>query len=119
MVFYGFVSVGKLLLHDYHRPVLERRQGEGDIAARLLERKLLRSTAQRIGSGYPEALHARGSVLQGRLNQGVDAVLFDTDAFTYDAIMYWMYNRASEGKRYTMGLYSEKTGKLITEDEVL
>lgn len=53
------------------------------------------------------------------MNQGVDAVLFDTDAFTYDAIMYWMYSRASEGKRYTMGLYSEKTGKLITEDEVL
>lgn len=60
-----------------------------------------------------------GSTLQGRLGSDVDAVLFDTDAFSYDAIMFWMYNRASEGKRYTMGLYSEKTGKLITEDEVL
>ena len=60
-----------------------------------------------------------GSTLQGRLGSDVDAVLFDTDAFSYDAIMYWMYSRASEGKRYTMGLYSEKTGKLITVDEVL
>lgn len=68
---------------------------------------------------YVEGSGDVGSVLQGRLNQGVDAVLFDTDAFTYDAIMYWMYSRASEGKRYTMGLYSKKTGKLITEDEVL
>jgi len=59
------------------------------------------------------------SALQGCTMDGVDAVLFDTDAFSYDAIMYWMYSRASEGKRYTMGLYSAHTGKLITEDEVL
>ena len=50
---------------------------------------------------------------------GIDAILFDTTAFTYDAILDWMSERAGEGRRYTMGLYSEKTGKLITEDETL
>ena len=60
-----------------------------------------------------------GSTLQGRIDSSVKAVIFDTDAFSYDAILYWMYSKASEGKRYTMGLFSSKTGKLITEDEVL
>lgn len=50
---------------------------------------------------------------------GVDAILFDTTAFTFDEILDWMSERAGEGRRYTMGLYSEKTGKLITEDETL
>lgn len=59
------------------------------------------------------------SALEGRLESGLGAVLFDTDAFTYDAITDWMYSRAKEGKRYTIGFYSALTGKLITEDEVL
>ena len=70
----------------------------------------------------PQYVEGEGDIdgaLQGRLGSGVDAVLFDTGVFSYDAIMDWMYGRASEGKRYTMGLYSEETGKLITEDEVL
>lgn len=60
-----------------------------------------------------------GSALQGRIDPEVKAIVFDTDAFSYNAIMYWMYSRASEGKHYTMGLYSAGTGHLITEDEVI
>ena len=56
---------------------------------------------------------------EGRIDNGVRAVIFDTDAFSYDAILYWMYSRAQEGLRYTMGLYSAQTGHLITEDEVI
>ena len=59
------------------------------------------------------------SALNGHMGPDIDAVLFDTDAFSFDEILDWMYARASEGKRYTMGLYSEKAGKLITEAEVL
>ena len=70
-------------------------------------------------SQFIEGVGDVGSALQGHLSSDVDAILFDIDAFSYDAILYWMYIRASEGKRYTMGLYSAKTGKLITEDEVL
>lgn len=51
--------------------------------------------------------------------QDIKAVLFDTSAFTYNEILDWMYARASEDKRYTMGLYSSKTGKLITDYETL
>jgi len=68
---------------------------------------------------FVEGADDAGSALQGRIGPGVKAVVFDTDAFSYDAIMYWMYSRAQEGKRYTMGLYSAKTGHLITEDEVI
>jgi len=60
-----------------------------------------------------------GSALHGRIGPEVKAIVFDTDAFSYDAILYWMYGRASEGKHYTMGLYSAGTGHLITEDEVI
>ena len=49
----------------------------------------------------------------------IKAVLFDTSAFSYNEILDWMYARASENKRYTMGLYSSKTGKLITDYETL
>ena len=59
------------------------------------------------------------SALNGHMGPDIDAVLFDTDVFSFDEILDWMYARASEGKRYTMGLYSEKAGKLITEAEVL
>ena len=68
---------------------------------------------------FVEGADDAGSALEGRIDNGVKAVIFDTDAFSYDAILYWMYSRAQEGKRYTMGLYSAKTGKLITEDEVI
>ena len=68
---------------------------------------------------FVEGADDAGSALEGRIDNSVKAVIFDTDAFSYDAILYWMYSRAQEGKRYTMGLYSAKTGKLITEDEVL
>ena len=71
-----------------------------------------------------EPVFAEGSddiyaAVAGRLESGLKAVLFDTDAFSYDAIMDWMYSQASGGKRYTIGFYSARTGKLITEDEVL
>lgn len=68
---------------------------------------------------FVEGADDAGSALEGRIDTGVKAVVFDTDAFSYDAILYWMYSRAQEGKRYTMGLYSAKTGHLITEDEVI
>ena len=68
---------------------------------------------------FVEGADDTASALEGRIDNGVKAVIFDTDAFSYDAILYWMYGRAQEGKRYTMGLYSAKTGKLITEDEVI
>ena len=51
--------------------------------------------------------------------EDVKAVLFDTSAFSYNEILDWMFARASEGKRYTMGLYSPQTGKLITDIETL
>ena len=49
----------------------------------------------------------------------VEAVLFDTGVFSYDEVLDWMYARASENKRYTMGLYSGESGRLITEYETL
>ncbi len=68
---------------------------------------------------FVEGADDAGSALEGRIDNGVKAVIFDTDAFSYDAILYWMYSRAQEGRRYTMGLYSAGTGHLITEDEVI
>ena len=68
---------------------------------------------------FVEGADDAGSALEGRIDNGVKAVIFDTDAFSYDAILYWMYSRAQEGRRYIMGLYSAKTGHLITEDEVI
>lgn len=53
------------------------------------------------------------------LLKDIKAVLFDTSAFSYNQILDWMYARASVGKRYTMGLYSSQTGKLITDFETL
>lgn len=49
----------------------------------------------------------------------VKTIIFDNSVFTYDEIIDRMYVLASRGIRYTMGLYSSQTGKLITEDEVL
>ena len=90
-----------------------RKETFGDVE------RLLSGSAYLRNPQYVEGVGDIGSTLQGRIDSGVKAVLFDTDAFSYDAVLYWMYSRASEGKRYTMGLYSAKTGKLITEDEVL
>ena len=90
-----------------------RKETFADVERLLSHSEIMRNAQFVEGAGDVD------STLQGRVASDVDAVLFDTDAFSYDAIMYWMYSRASEGKRYTMGLYSEKTGKLITENEVL
>ncbi len=57
--------------------------------------------------------------LRGFITDDVEAVLFDTGVFSYDEILDWMYARASEEKRYTMGLYSGESGRLITEYEAL
>ena len=50
---------------------------------------------------------------------GKEAVVFDSSAFTYNAILDWMYDRACQGKPVTMGLFNPETGRIITEDEVL
>lgn len=71
---------------------------------------------------FPVFVEGKGNIesaLDGCLADDLGAVLFDTDVFSYDAIMDWMYGKASEGKRYTIGFYSTLTGKLITEDEAL
>jgi GT2 family glycosyltransferase len=68
---------------------------------------------------YAEVRGDIGSSLEGVLSDDIKAILFDTSVFTYDAILDWMYERSQEGKRYTIGLYSEDTGKLITEFETL
>lgn len=47
------------------------------------------------------------------------AVVFDIDAFSYNTVLDWFYSQYRAGKRFTMGLYSQSNGKLITEDEVL
>ena len=70
----------------------------------------------------PRFVESRGGInasLDMSALADVDAIIFDTSVFSYDDIMDWMYVSASGGKRYTMGLYSSQTGKLITEDEVL
>ena len=70
----------------------------------------------------PRFVEGAGSIeasVSAYITADVKAVVFDTSLFAYNEIMDWMYARASEGKRYTMGLYSFQTGKLITEDEVL
>ena len=67
----------------------------------------------------PRFIEGQGSIDALIGGSDIKAVLFDTSAFSYNEILDWMYARASEGKRYTMGLYSSETGKLITEDETL
>ena len=57
--------------------------------------------------------------LRGFMADDVEAVIFDTGVFSYDDVLDWMYARASENKRYTMGLYSGESGRLITEYETL
>ena len=70
----------------------------------------------------PQYVDGKGDIdeaLNGHLGSDIKAVLFDTDVFSYNDILDWMYDNASEGRYYTMGLYSEETGKLITEEETL
>ena len=102
-------------LADYTEDCLYvgRKETFGDVD------RLIASSTYLRNPQYVEGNDDAGSALQGRIGPGVKAVVFDTDSFSYDAILYWMYRMASEGKRYTMGLYSAKTGKLITEDEVI
>lgn len=46
-------------------------------------------------------------------------VIFDMGAFQYTAVMDWMYRQAKGARRYSIGFYHPKTGKLITQDETL
>lgn len=57
--------------------------------------------------------------LRGFMTDDVEAVIFDAGVFSYDEVLDWMYARSSENKRYTMGLYSGESGRLITEYETL
>ena len=50
---------------------------------------------------------------------GIETVVFDTGAFTYDYILEWIYCLYSSGRRITVGFYSPDTGRLITDIEVL
>ena len=102
-------------LADYTEKCLYvgRKETFDDVSGLIAHSGILRLPVFVEGAGDIEA------ALEGRLESGLGAVLFDTDAFSYDAIMDWMYNKAQEGKRYTVGFYSARTGKLITEDEVL
>ena len=81
--------------------------------------RLLKGSTYLRNLQFAEGAGDVSSAISGGLKPGIKAVVFDTDAFSYDAIMHWMYSSASAGKQYTMGLYSAQTGKLITEDEVL
>ena len=109
------IMAHKRLLADYTENCLYvgRKGTFSDVEQLLSTSVFLRNPRYVEGAGDVD------SALQGLLGSGVDAIVFDTDAFTYDAIMYWMFRQASDGKRYTMGLYSEKTGKIITDEEVL
>ena len=102
-------------LADYTEKCLYvgRKETFSDVSGIIAQSGILIKPVFVEGAGDIEA------ALEGRLENGLGAVLFDTDAFSYDAIMDWMYNKVQEGKRYTIGFYSAQTGKLITEDEVL
>ena len=102
-------------LADYSEKCLYvgRKETFDDVSVLIGQSTILKSPV------FVEGVDDIGAALEGRLENGLGAVLFDTDAFTYDAIMDWMYGQASAGKRYTIGFYSAQTGKLITEDEVL
>lgn len=49
----------------------------------------------------------------------IQAVIFDIEVFSFDTLLDWINDMACSGRRITMGLYSSKTGRLITETEVL
>ena len=102
-------------LADYSEKCLYvgRKETFADVSGLIRNSGILKAPVFVEGAGDIE------TALGGRPDNGIGAVLFDTDAFTYDSIMDWMYGQASGGKRYTIGFYSARTGKLITEDEVL
>ena len=50
---------------------------------------------------------------------GIETIVFDTGAFTYDYILEWIYGLYASGRRITVGFYSPDTGRLITDIEVL
>lgn len=121
----GFKKIGTYIaqnLHAHSRRLTEYTEnclyvGRADTfpcVAKLLSGSMILRNAQ-----YVEGADDLSSSLNGKTGSGIRAVLFDTEAFSFDSILDWMYSQALQGKRYTMGLYSEKTGKLITEDEVL
>ncbi|MBO4723696.1 MAG: glycosyltransferase family 2 protein [Bacteroidaceae bacterium] len=89
------------------------KEAFGDVSRLISGSEFLRNPLFVEGQGSIEKTLVDG------IPDDVTAFVFDTSVFSYDDIMDWMYARASEGKRYTMGLYSFQTGKLITEDEVL
>jgi len=109
--------------------ILARKRMLADYTKKCLyvgQRETFDAVAALIGGSevlrFPVFVEGKGNIesaLDGCLADDLGAVLFDTDVFSYDAIMDWMYGKASEGKRYTIGFYSTLTGKLITEDEAL
>ena len=42
----------------------------------------------------------------------VETVVFDTDSFSYDTIMEWIYGMYSSGRRFTVGFYSSESNRL-------
>jgi len=90
-----------------------RRETFAQVQQLLSGSKLLRNQC------YVESEGDINGSLSDSVLTDVKAIIFDTELFSYDDILDWMYARASEGKRYSLGLYSSQTGKLITEEEVL
>lgn len=109
------IRAGRMSLGDCTKNCLYvgRKETFANVESLLSGSKVLRNVRLVEGQGSIEAS------LNDAVPADVKAVLFDTSAFTYDQILDWMYSRASEGKLYTMGLYSQETGRLITEDETL
>ena len=109
------ISVNRRMLSHYTEKCLYvgRKETFTEVSGLIGKSAILSSPVYIEGSGNIESL------LNGHLGNGIGAVLFDTDAFSFDAILDWMYSRASEGKHYNTGFFSAKTGKLITENETL
>ena len=109
------ISVNRRMLSHYTEKCLYvgRKETFTEVSGLIGKSAILSSPVYIEGSENIESL------LNGHLGNGIGAVLFDTDAFSLDAILDWMYSRASEGKHYNTGFYSAKTGKLITENETL
>jgi len=103
------------MLSDYTENCLYvgRRETFAQVQQLLSGSKLLRNQC------YVESEGDINGSLSDSVLTDVKAIIFDTELFSYDDILDWMYARASEGKRYSLGLYSSQTGKLITEEEVL
>ena len=121
----GFKKIGTYIgqnLHAHSRRLTDYTEdcvyvGRAETFAQVAQ--LLSGSVILRNAQYVEGAGQIDISLKEGLSSCVRAVLFDTDAFSFDTILDWMYSQALQGKRYTMGLYSAKTGKLITEDEVL